>query len=160
MNRRQMVILPGIALVASRAFSQTQSAAPAAPASVTLSKKKLARYSGLKSFYTVPKSAAKQGKYISFLTTLLGLTPSQQTQAASIFASATTAYSTLKQSMKAARRTLAESVQYNDTNGIANATASIGTLVAQHYSIGASTQAALVQTLTFAQRTTLLQSRN
>lgn len=160
MNRRQMVILPGIALAASRAFSQTAGTAPSPVASGTVSRKKLARYGGLKSFYTIPKSAVKQAKYVSFLTSVLALTPSQQTQAASLFASATTAFSTIKQSMKAARRTLAESVQYNDSNGIASATASIGTLAAQHYSVGASAQAAFVQTLTFDQRTTLLQLRN
>src|SRR5580658_2392993 len=116
MNRRQMVILPGIALAAGRAFSQTEAAARTSSTTPgTVSHKKMAKYSGLKSFYTVPKSAAKQAKYISFLTELLQLTPTQQTQAASIFSGAGISHKTVKKSVKASRQTLAQAVKNNDS---------------------------------------------
>jgi Spy/CpxP family protein refolding chaperone len=161
MNRRQMVILPGIALAASRGFSQSQqTAATPATSSGTLSHKAVARYSRLKSFYTIPKSEAKQAKYIRFMTTLLSLTPNQQTAAANIYATASTSHSTVKKGMKAARQSLGEAVKSNDSTGINQSSASIGTLAAQRHSIGASANAAFLQILTSDQQAKLSQFRS
>ena len=160
MNRRQMVILPGMALVAGRAFSQTDSTAAAATTPGTLSHKKLARYSSLKSFYKVPKSPAKQIKYISFLTTLLALTPTQQAQATTILAEAATAHKAAKQGMKTARQVLAENVRNTDATGINVASNSIGRFAGQRHAIGAHAHAALMQVLTPGQQTTLNQLRS
>ena len=155
MNRRQMVILPGVALAASRGFAQTSETAAA-----TVSHKALARYSRLKSFSKVPKSEAKQAKYIRSLTTLLSLTPNQQTEAASIFAKASAAVAELKTTRKTARRTLGESVSNNDNGRIRQTSIAIGTLTAQHHSIGAGANAAFFQLLTPDQQAKLTQFRS
>ncbi len=155
MNRRQMVVLPGIALAASRGFSQTATAD-----SVSLSHKAVARYGRHKASYTVPKSEAKQAKYIRFLTTLLSLTPNQQTEAASIFAKASATRAELKTTMKTARRTLGESVGNNDNGRIRQSSIAIGTLTAQRHSIGASANAAFFQLLTADQQAKLTQFRS
>jgi|HubBroStandDraft_1064217.scaffolds.fasta_scaffold259767_1 Spy/CpxP family protein refolding chaperone len=161
MNRRQMVILPGIALAASQGFSQSQqTAATPATGSGGLSHKAVAHYSRLKSFYTIPKSEAKQVKYISFLTTLLSLTPNQQTAAANIFATASTSHATVKKSMKAARQSLGEAVKNNDSAGINQNSAAIGTLAGQRHSIGASANAAFFQILSGDQQAKFNQFRS
>ena len=161
MNRRQMVILPGIALAASRGFSQSpQSATTASAGSPSVSHKAIARYSRLKAYYTIPHSAHKQAKYIGFLTTLLSLTPSQQTEAASIFAAADTSHSEAKVSMKAVRQSLGEAVRNNDSSGIARTTVAIGKLATQQHSVGANANAAFFQILTIAQQATLNQFRS
>jgi hypothetical protein len=46
-------------------------------------------------------------------------------------------------------------VKYNSSAGISQASASIGSLAAQRHAIGANAHAAFLQTLTFAQQTTL-----
>lgn len=156
MNRRAMVILPGVALGASRAFAQT-AATPSAPG--TVSHKAIARYSSLKSFYTIPKSEPKQAKYIGFLTTLLSLGQSQQTQAAKIFATASATHAEIKKSMHAARVDLGEAVKNNDTNGINRAAGVIGRLASEYHSVGANGQAAFYQTLTSDQQAKFNQFR-
>jgi Spy/CpxP family protein refolding chaperone len=154
MNRRQMVVLPGIALAASRGFAQTQQAA-VSPASGTLSHKALAHYSRLKSFSKVPKSASKQAKYISFLTTHLSLLANQQSQLTSIFADASASHAELKTSIKSTRRTLGQSVKNNDAAAINKTSAAIGTLVAQRHATGAHAYAAFFQLLTADQQAKL-----
>jgi Spy/CpxP family protein refolding chaperone len=161
MNRRQMVILPGIALAASRGFSQSpESATTTSTGSASVSHKAIARYSRLKAYYTIPHSAHKQAKYISFLTTLLSLTPNQQTEAASIFAAADTSHAEAKASMKAARQNLGTAVKTNDSGSISRTVAAIGKLAAQQHSVGANANAAFYQILTAAQQATLNQFRS
>ena len=160
MNRRSMVILPGIALGATRAFAQTQTAASPSSSSGALSHKAIARYSRLKSFYTIPKSEAKQAKYIIFMTTLLSLTAAQQSETAKIFASASSSHAEVKKSVKGARQTLGEAVKNNDHDGINRVSNALGTLAAQHHSLGASAQAAFFQILTPDQQTKLNQFRS
>jgi len=158
MNRRQMVILPGVALAASRGFTQTLQAAQSPSDSARiLSQKAVAHYSRLKSYSTIPKTPSKQAKYVTFLTTHLSLLQNQQEQAATIFAAASATEAALKKTIKAARRSLADSVQSNDSAGINKAAAAIGTVVAQRHSIGASANAALFQLLTADQRARLSQ---
>jgi hypothetical protein len=160
MNRREMVILPGIALAASHGLAQSQQAGNSSTASGGLSHKAVARYSRLKSFYTIPKSEAKQAKYVSFLTTLLSLSPNQQTQAAVIFANASTSHGAVKKSMKAARESLGEAVKNNDSAGINQTSVAIGGFAAQRHSIGASANAAFFQILNEAQQVKLNQFRS
>jgi Spy/CpxP family protein refolding chaperone len=154
-----MVILPGVALAASRGISQAQTTTDSAPAT-GVSHKIVSRYSNPKYAYKVPKTEAKQKKYISFLTTLLSLTTSQQDQAASIFANASTAVAQLKQSTKTARQTLGGSVASNDRVRIRQTSVSIGTLAAQRHSIGAAANADFLQTLTPDQQAKLTQFRS
>jgi hypothetical protein len=148
-----MVVLPGVALAASRGFSQT----PDAVSAPTISHKAVARYSRVKSAYKVPKSAAKQAKYISFLTTVLSLLPNQQAQAASIFAAASAADAELKQGMKSNRRSLSASVKSNDAAAMSKISSAIGSLAAQRHSNGANAHAAFLQLLTADQQAKLSQ---
>lgn len=160
MNRRAMVILPGVALGASRAFSQTQKAVNPSSGSGTLSHKAIMHYGRLKSFYSIPKSEAKQAKYIGFLTTLLTLTPSQQEEATKIFSSAIASHAEVKLTLKTARTNLGEAVKNNDAAGINKASIAIGTLAAQRHALGANAQAAFLQILTPAQQLKLNQFRS
>ena len=105
--------------------------------SASLSHKTLARYGRLKSAYKVPHSARKQTKYVNFLATLLSLSPGQQAEAASLFASASTAEAELKTTAKTHRKSLGTSVGANDIAGIERASLELGKLAAQRHSIGA-----------------------
>ncbi len=157
MNRRQMVIFPGIALVAGQALADTQQ-----PATHTLgfSHETVGHYSRPKSFYTVPTTQVKQTKYVSFLATLLSLTPAQQSQAANTFAAAGASHAEAKKNMKIAKVSLSRFVKNNDGAGINDASASIGNLAAQRHSIGAGANAAFLQILTADQQTKLHQFRS
>jgi Spy/CpxP family protein refolding chaperone len=151
-NRRQMVILPGIALAASRGFAQTQDAAPASSSFGTISHKVTAHYSRIKSFSTIPKTAAKQAKYIGSLGKVLSLSPAQQDETASIFAAASSSDATLKKSIKTTRQSLGEAVKNNDSAAISEASVAIGTLLGQRHLIGAKANAAFFQVLTADQQ--------
>jgi Spy/CpxP family protein refolding chaperone len=153
-----MVILPGIALAASHGIAQAQQAA--ASSSGGLTPKPIVRYSRLKGFYTFPKSTAKQAKYVSFLTTLLSLTPDQQTKAANIFAAAGTAHAAVKANIRTAREDLGKSVTSNSSTGIVQASTLIGKYATERHIIGATANAAFYQTLTSAQQATLSQFRD
>ncbi len=159
MNRRQMVVLPVIALAARRGFSQTQQTVNPPTDTGTLSRKALAHFSRLKSFYTIPGSAEKQAKYVAFLTNLLSLTPGQQTQATTIYANASTQNGTLKASMKSARRSLGAAVKNLDGAAIVQAANSVGTVAGQRHAVGANANAAFYQILTGDQQTQLNQFR-
>jgi Spy/CpxP family protein refolding chaperone len=160
MNRRQMVVLPGVALAASRGFAQTEQSAASPSSSGTVSHKAVAHYSSPKSSYKIPKSGAKQAKYIGFLTTLLSLAPNQQAQAAAIFANASASDAEAKKNIKAARKHLSETVTNNDSARMQQMSASIGTLAAQRHLIGASANAAFFQLLTADQQAKLNQFRS
>jgi Spy/CpxP family protein refolding chaperone len=158
MKRRLLIALPGVAaFAASRAWSQTEEAAPGEQAGSHVSKKALTKHSGSKSAYQVPKNANKQAKYISSLSVLLTLTPAQQQQAAAILSNASSTRASLRASMKAARKALGGSVQSNDTGGMSQASTAIGALMAQYVSNGAAANAALFQILTPDQQTKMSQ---
>jgi hypothetical protein len=160
MNRRQMVILPGIALAATRGFSQTQQPAAIPAGSGVLTRKAMARYSRPKYAYKVPRTAAKQAKYVSFLAALLSLSPGQQAETASIFAAASTASADLKPSTKANKRTLGASAGANDSIGIGQASLAIGKVASQRHTIDAKANAAFFQILTADQQETLTKFRS
>jgi hypothetical protein len=160
MNRRQMVILPGVAFAATRGFAQAQQPAATSSSSGTVSHKALARYGRPKYAYKVPGSARKQGKYISFLTTLLSLSPGQQAETASIFAAASTSASELKPAAKANKRSLGASAGANNSVGIGQAALAIGKMAAERHTIGARANAAFFQILTADQQETLTKLRS
>jgi hypothetical protein len=154
-----MVALPGIAAaVASRALGQTRDSVAANNGVVShLNRKVLAKHSGLKSAYKVPKSAAKQAKYVNSLTALLSLSVGQQQQAATILANAAVTNKQLHINLKAARKALSDAVQANDAGTISQASAALGTLTGQHISNGALANAMVFQLLTTAQQGKLAQ---
>jgi Spy/CpxP family protein refolding chaperone len=159
MNRR--AIVTGIAaLGAGSAFAQTQQTSATASSGPGLSHKAMSRYSSSKSFYKIPKNAAKQAKYIKFFTKLLSLTPNQQTEAANIFGTATASRVEMKSNVKIARQNLGEAVRGNDGAGINKAAAAIGALATLHHTLGANAQAAFLRTLTPDQQAKLNQFRS
>lgn len=155
MNRRSLVALPaGIAaFAASRAFAQTQETAsidgPRA------SSKALVKQSGLKAAYKVPKSGAKQARYLNSLTALLSLTSAQQVSAAAIYANAASAQTSIHASLKAARKALKDAVKNNDSGAITQTATTLGVLTGQHITTGAAANASIYQLLTPAQQTLL-----
>lgn len=159
MERRIFVALPGVAaLAASRAFGQTPDTdGPGGGTGPHLSRKALVKHSGSKGAYRVPKNAIKQAQYVSTLTALLSLTSSQQQQVADIYTNAATMRATVTTSLKAARKALRDAVKNNDTGGIAQASATLGTLTGQFVSNGAIANAAVFQLLTPDQQTKLSQ---
>jgi hypothetical protein len=158
MNRRSLVALPGIAaFAASRVFAQTQETGSSDGIVSHVSTKSLVKHSGAKAAYKVPKSAAKQTRYLNSLSALLSLTTGQQLQAAAIFTSAAGTRASVKSSLKAARKALKDAVRNNDTGGIAQASNALGVLTGQHIASGAAANAAIFQLLTPDQRTKLSQ---
>ena len=158
MNRRSLMALPGIAaFAASRAFGQTQETAASGDGILHVSRKTLAKHTGAKAAYKVPKSAAKQTRYLNSLTALLSLTSVQRQQAAAIFASAANARTSVHSSLKAGRKALRDAVKSNDTGGISQASTALGSLTSQHISYGAIANAAFFQLLTPDQQTKMSQ---
>jgi Spy/CpxP family protein refolding chaperone len=151
-NRRQMVALPGLAVIASQAFSQTSSSSGTTTA---LSHKAIAKFGRSKSAYSVPKSERKRTKYINFLSSLLTLTSAQASQANAIFASAAAAAFTLRQQMKTSRQALKTAVMGVDSASITAKATQIGEFTMRLHIIGANAHAALMQLLTADQQSTL-----
>ena len=156
MNRRSLIALPGIAaFAASQAFGQTQETTPEVVPHV--SRKTLAKHTGAKAAYKVPKSPGKQARYLNSLTALLSLTTAQRQQAAAIFAGAANARISVSSSLKAGRKALRDAVKNNDTGSISQASTAIGSLTSQHISYGALANAAFFQLLTPDQQTKMSQ---
>jgi Spy/CpxP family protein refolding chaperone len=155
MNRRSLIALPGIAaFAASQAFGQTQETASDGVVP-HVSSKALAKHSGSKASYKVPKSAGKQARYLNSLTALLSLSAAQKQQAATIFAGAANSRVSVHSSLKAARKALRNAVTSNDTGAISQASTALGSLTSQHIQYGALANAALFQLLTPDQQTKL-----
>jgi Spy/CpxP family protein refolding chaperone len=107
--------------------------------------------------YTSPSPATIAQHRVSYLTTVLSLTPAQQQQATTIFTTAATAASGIRPQMKTARQSLATAVQNNDSASIASLSTTIGGLVGQLVSAKATANAAFYQILTPSQQSTLTQ---
>lgn len=105
-----------------------------------------------------PPSPAKMAQHrVSYLTTVLSLTPEQQTQATTIFTGEANSFSSLHSQMRTARKNLETAIQKNDTAAISQLSAAIGNLTAQMTQADASAKAAFYQTLTADQQTKLSQ---
>jgi len=146
-----MVAIPGLAIIATQAFSQTSSSSPA----TALSHKAIAKFGRTKSAYSVPKSDKKRTNYINFLSSLLTLTSAQASQANLIFASAATAVFNLRQQMKTSRQALKTAVMSVDSASITARTREIGDFTMKLHLAGANAHAALMQLLTADQQGTL-----
>ena len=94
---------------------------------------------------------------VSFLTEKLGLSPSQQEQATTIFTNEMTAGKALHDQMKTAHESLNTAVQNNDSAAIDQAASTIGSLTSQMISAHAKAEAAFVQTLNPSQQATYSQ---
>jgi Spy/CpxP family protein refolding chaperone len=158
MNRRHMFILPGaaVAAVASEGLVRAQ----AAGGSAATSRKAVLKYTSPKASYKVPKNDTKSAKYLTYLTTLLGLSDAQQQQATSILSTAVSVRTSVRHELKATRKSLREAVMNNDTARIEQLSAAIGNLTGRRFANGANANAALFRVLTAEQQNKLTQSRS
>src|SRR5579859_2630296 len=101
--------------------------------------------------------AAHIQEHVSFLTTVLSLTPAQQQQATTIFTNVANNQKALHDQMKAAHDALNTAIQKNDTAAIDQNAATIGNLTTQMISAHAKAHAAFNQTLTPEQQTKMSQ---
>jgi hypothetical protein len=161
MNRRQLMLIPGAALVAEQAFAQTQSMSKAVTGlSAHQSKKQLLKLSRTRSVTKVPKSEAKTAKYLKSIGAYLGLSADQRQQASTILAAARGTLTSIRASLKPARQSLNAAVHSNDTAAINQATTLIGSLTAQRVTAAAGAHAALYQMLTSDQQAKLTALRS
>jgi Spy/CpxP family protein refolding chaperone len=90
---------------------------------------------------------------VARLTTLLSLTPTQQTQATTIFTTEQTTVSGLQTSIDTARTALETAIQNNYSSGISTQAIQIGNLTGQLVLAEATADAAFYAILTSAQQT-------
>ena len=107
--------------------------------------------------HTPPSPAVMAQHRVSYLTTILSLTPEQQQQATTIYTTANATNSSLWTQLRSARQSLEAAIQKNDTAGINQLSSEIGALVARQTLAEATAKAALFQTLTPDQQTKLTQ---
>jgi hypothetical protein len=161
MNRRQLMLIPGAALVAEQAFAQAQSMSKAVTGvPVHQSKKQLLKLSRTRSVTKVPKTEIKAAKYVRSIGAYLGLSADQHQQASTILAAARGTLTTIRTSLKPARQSLSAAAQTNDTGAINQASALIGSLTAQRMAAAAGAHAAFYQMLTSAQQAKLTALRS
>ena len=161
MNRRQLMLIPGAALVAEQAFAQAQSMSKAVTGvSAHQSKKQLLKLSRTRSVTKIPKTEIKASKYIKSIGAYLGLSADQRAQASTILAAARGTVTTIRASLKPARQSLSAAVQANDTAGINQASALIGSLTSQRMVAAAGAHAAIHQMLTSDQQAKLAALRS
>lgn len=103
--------------------------------------------------HTPPSPADRVQHEVKFLTTLLNLNSSQQTQATSIFTAAAASEAALRDSTRTAHQTLDTAIKNNDSTAIDQATATLGQLQGQQMAIEAKAHAAFVQILSADQQT-------
>ena len=104
-----------------------------------------------------PDPAARAQHRVSFLTTLLTLTTSQQQQATAIFTNAAGVEAATHGSFKTAHQGLADAIKANNTANIDQIATTIGNLTAQMASNHAKAEAAFYQILSPEQQAKLTQ---
>jgi Spy/CpxP family protein refolding chaperone len=100
-----------------------------------------------------PDPATMVQMRVAMLTSLLGLTDAQQTQATTIFTNAVTAAQAVQINEHTARQSLLTAIQSNDTASIDTLSQTIGGLVGQVIGINAKANAAFYAILTADQQT-------
>lgn len=103
--------------------------------------------------HTPPEPATQAQMRVNRLASELSLTDAQKASALTIFTNAITASQTVQTNEKTARTALAAAVKANNTAGIDQASATLGTLSGQLTAINAKADAAFYATLTPAQQT-------
>jgi hypothetical protein len=154
-NRRQMMILPGVAALAASDGLARPTSTPTGG-----SRSQLKKLSRPKSLYKIPKNEAKTTKYLGRVAPLLDLTADQQEHATAIFKDAILASSGVRSNLKTARLSLADAVKNGNRGLIEQISAMIGSLQAQRHAIGANANAAFLETLNQHQRIKLSEPKN
>jgi Spy/CpxP family protein refolding chaperone len=111
---------------------------------------------------TAPTGGAGRGTHmiqhrLNYMTTVLSLTPAQQTQVKAVLTAAAANKSASHGSMKTAHETLKTAIHSNDAASMEQATNTIGTMMAQEMLAHAKTEAAIYQLLTPEQQTKMTQ---
>jgi Spy/CpxP family protein refolding chaperone len=106
---------------------------------------------------TSPSPGNHVQNHVRFLTSQLSLTVEQQSQAATIFTSASTAEENLHTSMKTAHQSLNDAVKSNNVTSIEQLSNTIGNLTGQMTLAQSKARAAFYQILTPEQQTKLQQ---
>lgn len=109
-----------------------------------------------------PPSGGNRGTHmvqhrLNYLTTVLSLTPAQQTQVKGVLTSAATGRASTHASMMTAHTTLQTAIHSNDAASMEQASNTIGTLMAQELLARSKTEAAIFQLLTPEQQTKMTQ---
>lgn len=104
-----------------------------------------------------PDPASMAQHHVQFMTTMLSLTTAQQQQVLALMTSTATSEENLREQDKTAHEAMDAAVKANNSAGISQAAATIGTLAAQRAEIHGKTDAAIYQLLTPAQQTKLSQ---
>ena len=94
---------------------------------------------------------------LNYLTTVLSLTPAQQTQVKTVLTNAAASGSATHTSMRTANTNLKTAIHSNDAASMEQASNTIGTLMAQALLARSKTQAAIYQLLTPEQQTKMTQ---
>jgi hypothetical protein len=102
-----------------------------------------------------PDVATLVAREVAFLTNLLTLTTSQQSQATTIFTSELNSITPLKTTISTAQTALTTAIKANDTAGITTQASTIGTTQGQITLIQAKADAAFYALLTSAQQAKL-----
>lgn len=100
-----------------------------------------------------PSVATMVQRRVSRLTTLLDLTPAQQTSLTTLFTTNATSSQGFFSSMRSARQALSTAEKNNDSAGIQSASTQIGNLTAQITASRATLNAGVAQILTADQMT-------
>src|SRR5580704_12106182 len=95
--------------------------------------------------------------WVNYLTTVLSLTPAQQTQVTNIISSTATSKSNASSSMKTARTNLQNAIHSNDAAAMEQAANSMSSLIAQKMLARAKVEAAIYQILTPEQQAKMAQ---
>jgi Spy/CpxP family protein refolding chaperone len=101
---------------------------------------------------TPPSPTQMAAHQVEHMATLLDLTSDQQTKATAIFASQATSMEGLKSSIDAAQAALLTAIKANDSAGISNAAAQLGSLHTQSVTANATAMASFYAILTSAQQ--------
>lgn len=100
-----------------------------------------------------PPDPAKMAQHrVAHLTTMLNLTPDQQSQATALFTNAAQAESPLMQQMRTAHESLRAAAKSNNTTAIDQAATTVGNLTAQMIAIHTKADAAFNALLTADQQ--------
>jgi Spy/CpxP family protein refolding chaperone len=138
MKKTIITLILTCAFAAPALFAQTSDTAPSAPTQAT-------------------RSAKMIQHRVNYLTTVLSLTPAQQTQVTNIISSETTSKSSASSSMKTARTNLQNAIHSNDAAAMEQAANSMSSLIAQKMLARAKVEAAIYQVLTPEQQTKMSQ---
>jgi len=159
MKRRDLIVLSGVALAAGGRVARAEEVNTVSK-NARAAVKTLLKLDRTKGSYQVPKTVDKATRYVNSLSNALALTSDQQQAASTVFFSAVTVRGSIRERIKAARKSLAEAVLANDSSAIGQNSQVIGSLKGQWIGVGASAHSAFLRLLTLEQQAKIGQYRS